>query len=156
MTSTTHDAEAWPALTQALADLEAAACDAIVPGELRPWCEAILPRMEDVSKLWKRQARHERGTRAQIVADDPALTPRVEALAEDADALGRTLDELLSRTRSMRRRDVVEAAGSAEPTESLEQVRRDVLEWIVSLRAHHGEVGTWLREAANRDRGVRD
>jgi hypothetical protein len=147
---------AWTATNAAIGELETAASDAVVPGDLRPWCEPLQPLLERTRAAWQAYASEERELLDQILSEDPALSQRVETLREGADRLRRDLDALLSETKELLAVDLSDPDGSAEPTERMEALRKDTLEWIVAARAHHGEVGTWYHEAANRDRGVVD
>lgn len=146
----------WSATDRAIKELETAAGDAVVPGDMRPWCEALLPRLERTRGAWQAYALEEREVLDQILTDDPALAPRVETMREGADQIRRELDKLLAQAKEFLAADLSQPDASAEPTDRLETFRRDTLEWIVTTRAHHGEVGTWLHESANRDRGVVD
>lgn len=146
----------WALTDSALDELETAACDAVVPGDLRPWCEPLQPLLEGTRAAWRGYASEERELLDQILAEDPAQSQRVETLREAGDRLRRDLDALLAQTKELLAQESGEPSASEEPTERIEVLRKEVLGWIVGVRGHHGEVGTWYHEAANRDRGVVD
>lgn len=146
----------WDALSEELEELEERATSAVVPGELRAWCDGLVRGARRVGSAWQRYAEEEGGLLEQILREDRELGHRVDHFIQAFAALSRELFELREWAAHLLEQDLEEPAGSEEPTEDVRELRRRALEWIVDTRAHHGDVSTFLLEAVYRDRGVAD
>lgn len=148
--------DGWEELSNSLESLEEAASGAVVPGELRSWCEDVSHQLEGLRGRASLHFEHEEVLLDRILQEDMELGPRVGSLRERSTDLLDRLEQLTARVSDLLARDARDPEASEEPTDEVEEVRRGLLLWIVDVRAHHGELGTWLQEALYRDRGVRD
>lgn len=147
---------AWKQLSEDLTMVERTAADAVVPGELYPWCDQLADDLRRARHSWLTYGEEERELRKQVFRDDRALGHRVGALTEEFATIDQELTALQRRARWLLESDLRRPAASEEPTDRVEKLRRRTLAWVVAARAHHGEVGSLLVEAVNRDRGVAD
>jgi hypothetical protein len=136
--------------------MERTATDAVVPGELHPWCERLCDHLGRVHHALQSYEKEEEGLRREILGDDLALAHRVDALTKDFVSIHQGLTVLHGQARKLIEQDLERPAASEEPTTQVHELRRQALHWIVDVRAHHGEAGTFLSEAVHRDRGVAD
>lgn len=138
----------------ALADLESAAAQALVPGELCSWSERLAGRLDEVRDAVVATAADREALLAQILDEDLELAARVKTLKESLEELLRGLERLRARARNVVAHDT--PSSSEEAREEGRALRMDALAWVVEMRALEGALGTWLQEAVRRDRGVRD
>jgi len=145
------------ALDRALASVEREAEQPVLPGELAPWARALLDRLGALADAWKDAGPEERTQGRRAVQEDPPLAARFGHLREERRRLRSDMLELERRARRLEEEDAATApAGSDEAREAVEQLRRDVLTWVVAARAHAAEHRTWVLEATWRDRGTVD
>jgi hypothetical protein len=147
---------AWSALFRAVGGLERAAAAGIVPGELRPWCRSLTAVLEPVRRAWTAHADEERAIRERILEEDLELASRVATLERRGRELERGLAGLGELAAELLQEDMQSPTSSREPTARVRLLRKSTLAWIADLRAHDGELCTWLVEALQRDRGVAD
>jgi hypothetical protein len=139
----------------ALDELERAAGEPLVPGEVALWCESVTHGIEDTRKLRNAALDAHESSFAAILETNLEMGGRVDALragdAESTRELARIASEVAgSHDRCRARRS------SEEPFDDVEQLRSDLLAWVAHARAHEKEVDHWLVEASLRDTGFAD
>lgn len=143
-------------LWEALAKAEREAAQPVVPGELQSWARAVRGELGDVAAAWDESSGARRSTAREILREDPALAARVEPLKAVEAKLVQRLEELRRDAKALCKDDLEDATGSEEALDAIRALRRALLEWIVDVRVHGAELGTWRDEATHRERGTVD
>lgn len=144
-------------LTDAIRDLESAALEPVVEGEIHLWCERVTPSIQSVIEAWASEAKQREALRRAVEVTDPATTHRGDDLCEEE----RRIDEQLRRIRS-RLEDVARTSAPGRPRGVDEATRigdarttrAAILHWSVDARMLITDLAQWLTEAHYRDRGT--
>jgi hypothetical protein len=139
-------------LWNSLASAERETAQPVVPGEVVPWARAVRGRLEEAAFVWAASGDERQAVERRIVGDDPAQAARVRDAKESEARLRARLEALFDRLGRLREAER-KSSGSEEPLAAARELRRDILAWIVDVRALGAKLGTWRVEASHRDRG---
>lgn len=128
----------------------------ILPGELVSWCADVEPPLATVGEAFQAVLQNQKALITEILEEDPGLAARAEALDEERKEIAARLRELQSRVTGLQVDSEAGEETSEEPVHEGEDLRRDIMEWIVDARASDREIEGWFQEAIYRDRGVVD
>lgn len=139
----------------ALHELENTASLPVVPGELAGWCKNIVAALNRLSQLWSDYLDRHGATFNAIARQDPGLAHRTGVLREKDAWLADRLRRLREQARGIV--DVIaDHDGSWEPRQRGAALRRELLAFVVDVRAQRAQIDNWFVEALYRDRGVAD
>jgi len=136
----------------ALHELENAAS---LPGELAGWRKNIVAALNRLSQLWSDYLDRHGATFNAIAGQAPGLAHRTTVLREKDAQLANRLRRL--REQACGIADVIaERDGSWEPRQRGSALRRELLTFVVDVRAQRAQIDNWFVEALYRDCGVAD
>lgn len=144
-------------LLNSLAQLETCLETPIVPGGLPKWVGEASEALATVGVQLRLQIEdHHQETFAEIAAQDPELSRRVEEMKAEDCALIDQHEQLLAALAK-----VCEQAAEGTPTavireDDVSAIIEQGLELVIRVRKQEKALTTWFVEAFNRDRGVGD
>lgn len=145
------------ALAEALRTLETNLETPVVPGELTTWIRNVKESCDAVGCRLREAIEHSHEERfQQIVAQDPALMPRVQQLRiEDQELLGdaKTIAHAIA---NLEKQNGDRVANQAKSDERIAEIVELGIAFVVRTRTQETALSTWHMEAFQRDRGVAD
>ncbi len=144
-------------LVDTIRELEEAAIDPIVAGELSSWCHRVLPKLTEVHAIWQSEADERRAMHRDIETTDPESIHRSEELGEQEQTVEDQLLRICDRLGDLAHTDDPDRPrGVAEATRmgDARTARAAILHWSVDARMLLADLAHRLTEALYRDRGT--
>lgn len=135
-----------------LNELESAACDPVIPGDVGGWCDSVDGALTRVRTAWEPVLETHRSAFRGILEINLEMGGQVDRLREGDSAASRTLARVAANLAGAQH-TCAECRTSEEPVGEMESLRSNLLSWVAHARAHEREVDHWLIEASLRDSG---
>jgi len=128
-----------------------------VPGELRPWIEAVCEAFEELALLLQQQTQQVHSAEFRDIArEDPGLLQRVEQMREADREIAEQRRNLAQAISGLKTHVASVGADEAAIREELNRFVERAQQFVARVRKQEMTVRTWWVEAFHRDRGTVD
>jgi hypothetical protein len=144
-------------LSDQLIRLETALDTPAVPGELTGWAANLRNVYDEAARsvLARIEKNHVNELR-EIENEDLGLVPRVEEMRQEDARLATLCRSLATACSDFEKKAAAVGSDEKQAMPAYQKLIADGLQWVMSVRKQETTLRTWLQEAFERDRGVKD